>query len=43
MDLGEIELGDMDCIRLVQEGPVVGSCEHGHELSGSINCWEILV
>jgi hypothetical protein len=24
------------------EGPVEGSCEHGNEPSGSINCWEVL-
>jgi hypothetical protein len=23
-------------------GPVVGSCEHGIEPSGSIKCWEVL-
>jgi hypothetical protein len=24
------------------QGPVEGSCEHGDEPSGSINCWEVL-
>jgi hypothetical protein len=42
MDLGEIGLGDMDWINLVQEGLVEGSCEHGNEISGSIRCWDIL-
>jgi hypothetical protein len=30
-------------IDLAQDkGPVEGSCEHGNEPSGSINCWEVL-
>jgi hypothetical protein len=30
----------MDWIYLAQDRD--GSCEHGNEPSGSINCWEIL-
>jgi hypothetical protein len=36
----------MECYGLntsgLREGPVVLSCEHGNEFSGSIKCWEIL-
>jgi hypothetical protein len=24
------------------KGPLEGSCEHGHEDSGSTKCWEVL-
>jgi hypothetical protein len=37
MDFREIGWDDMDWIELAQEG----SCEHGDERSGPINCWEI--
>jgi hypothetical protein len=43
IDLREIGWDGMDWINLAQDrDPVKGSCEHGHELSGSIKCWEVL-
>jgi hypothetical protein len=44
MNLPEIGWGGMDWICLAQdrEGPVEGSCEHGNEPLGSINCSEVL-
>jgi hypothetical protein len=42
MDLREREWSVMDWIDVAQKRPVVGSCEHGNEPSGSITCWEIL-
>jgi hypothetical protein len=41
MDLKEIVFGDVDWIGSGQ-GQVVGSCEHGNEPSGSINCGKFL-
>jgi hypothetical protein len=41
MDLKEVRWGVMDQINLAQERPVMGSCEHGNENSGSIKCFEI--
>jgi hypothetical protein len=48
MDLRERGWGGVDLINLAQDpcirseqGPVVGSCQHGNEPSGSIKCWEI--
>jgi hypothetical protein len=38
MDLGEVEWGDVDWIRLIQDRN--RSCEFGIEPSGSIKCWE---
>jgi hypothetical protein len=39
MDLREIGWDGIDWIELSQDR---GSCEHGHEPSGSIKCWEVL-
>jgi hypothetical protein len=37
MDLREILIHGTNWIRLGQESPVAGFCEHGNETSGSIN------
>jgi hypothetical protein len=43
MNLREVGLRDMGLIDVVQEGDLrEGSCEHGNEPSGSMNCWEVL-
>jgi hypothetical protein len=44
MDLRERGCSDMDWIDLAQDTDQwrEGSCEHGNEPSGSIQCWEIL-
>jgi hypothetical protein len=41
MDLREIGWGGMDWIDLAQDRTSRGSCEHGNEPSGAINCWEV--
>jgi hypothetical protein len=43
MNLREKRWGYMKWINLAQKGTnIVGLCEHGNALSGSINCWVIL-
>jgi hypothetical protein len=43
IDLREIGRVAIDWIDLAQDSdPVVGSCEHGNESSGSIKCWKVL-
>jgi hypothetical protein len=42
MDFGEMGWDGMHWIDLAQDRvQVEGSCEHGDEPSGSINCWEV--
>jgi hypothetical protein len=38
-DFREIGYRGVVWIYLAQERPVMDSCEHGNELSGSIKCW----
>jgi hypothetical protein len=43
IDLREIGLDGVDWIDVAEDKrPVEGSCEHGNEPLGSINCWEVL-
>jgi hypothetical protein len=43
MDLRQTGWDGTDWIDLAQDRkPVEGSCEHGNEPSGSINCWEVV-
>jgi hypothetical protein len=43
MDLGEVGLGDVDCIGLAQDKEHVdSSCEFGIKHSGFMKCWETI-